>query len=476
MSLLPPSLSAPVPAPGSTSSTSSASSASSTSSSRGDDASQGEGESFGDVLSRSLAASVETSAKPGGKPAAAVPVKRLNDEKADAAEAVNTAALFFVPLETRIAKTSDGATASGDGSALPSAAVNAASSSTHAAATTTAATPASAADAVAVANGADLGADAGAQAPQALLASGLAVTPAKNDALAGAATAATPASDDLAIALPAGAVAAKPGAPGDGQAQQFSGQGERPGGEAHDMPGANTRVEAEPGAPKPPSTAARDAADKAVDKTIANASPVAAADGAAQRSGIDAPTAGSSFTVHTAPPPHANAAASNSIATAASPSASQAALTPEVGSHEWDQALGRQMLHMGKAGEQVAELQLNPPGLGPLKVTLSLNDNQVQAFFVSAHASVRAAVEAALPQLRGTLADNGISLGNTSVDSGNQQQQQQAFTSSQGQDSRPASQERGQPGRQGYLASDAAVPSPAPARGSAPRGKVDIYA
>lgn len=106
-----------------------------------------------------------------------------------------------------------------------------------------------------------------------------------------------------------------------------------------------------------------------------------------------------------------------------------ASLAPEVGSSEWGKALGQQVSNMGHAGHQVAELQLNPPGLGPLKVTLSMNDNQIQAMFVSAHASVRAAVEAALPQLRATLADNGISLGNTSVSAGSQQQA--AFAQSQ---------------------------------------------
>lgn len=104
-------------------------------------------------------------------------------------------------------------------------------------------------------------------------------------------------------------------------------------------------------------------------------------------------------------------------------------LTPEVGSSEWSKALGQQVVHMGSAGNQVAELQLNPPGLGPLKVTLSMIDQQMQAVFVSAHSSVRAAVEAALPQLRSLLAESGISLGNTSV--GSESQQQTAFSNSQ---------------------------------------------
>lgn len=97
-------------------------------------------------------------------------------------------------------------------------------------------------------------------------------------------------------------------------------------------------------------------------------------------------------------------------------------LTPEVGSKEWDKALGQQVVQLGKAGHQITELQLNPPGLGPLKVTLELNHDQMQVMFVSAHASVRAAVEAAVPQLRASLADSGISLGNTSVSSESQAQ------------------------------------------------------
>lgn len=96
-------------------------------------------------------------------------------------------------------------------------------------------------------------------------------------------------------------------------------------------------------------------------------------------------------------------------------------LPQDVGSSEWGKALGQQLLHMGRADQKTAELQLNPPGLGPLKVTLSMNEHQIQVAFVSAHASVRAAVEAALPQLRAAMADGGISLGEASVGSESRQ-------------------------------------------------------
>lgn len=90
-------------------------------------------------------------------------------------------------------------------------------------------------------------------------------------------------------------------------------------------------------------------------------------------------------------------------------------VAPPVGSDEWGPDIGQQMIRMSASGHHVAELNLNPSGLGPLKVTLTMGDNQAQAMFMSAHESVRKAVEAALPQLRTTLAEQGISLGQTSV-------------------------------------------------------------
>jgi flagellar hook-length control protein FliK len=90
-------------------------------------------------------------------------------------------------------------------------------------------------------------------------------------------------------------------------------------------------------------------------------------------------------------------------------------VAPEVGSDKWAPALGQQLARMSTSGQHTAELSLNPAGLGPLKVTLSLGDNQAQAMFVSAHESVRKAVEAALPQLRTSLSEQGITLGQASV-------------------------------------------------------------
>lgn len=91
-----------------------------------------------------------------------------------------------------------------------------------------------------------------------------------------------------------------------------------------------------------------------------------------------------------------------------------AALTAPLGSQAWHQALNQQALRMSHFGDGSAELTLYPRELGKLQVSLKLGE-QTQLHFASAHADVRAAVEAALPQLRHAFADNGINLSQTSV-------------------------------------------------------------
>jgi len=91
--------------------------------------------------------------------------------------------------------------------------------------------------------------------------------------------------------------------------------------------------------------------------------------------------------------------------------------TPVGGTH-WGTELGQQvvmMSHSARQGMQTAELRLDPPDLGPLRVSLNLADGVASASFVSAHASVRQAIETAIPQLQQALAQAGISLGQTSV-------------------------------------------------------------
>ncbi len=104
-----------------------------------------------------------------------------------------------------------------------------------------------------------------------------------------------------------------------------------------------------------------------------------------------------------------------------------ATVPAHMGSPDWGQAMNQQVLLAAQGQQQFATLHLNPPQLGPLEVHLQMHDGQIQAQFVSAHAVVRQAVEAALPQLRDVFAGAGLSLGQTSVGAqGGQGDRQQA--------------------------------------------------
>ncbi|MGJ7491234.1 flagellar hook-length control protein FliK [Variovorax sp. ZT4R33] len=152
-------------------------------------------------------------------------------------------------------------------------------------------------------------------------------------------------------------------------------------------------------------------------------------------------------------------------------------LAPPVDSDAWGPALGQQMLRMSASGMHTAHLNLNPANLGPLQITLKLGDDQAQAMFVSAHEGVRKAVESALPQLRTTLAEHGISLGQTAVGGDTRQPAGQGgFAGDQ-----PSGRSNGQGGSsypgsaRATVASSDAVPA-APLRSVRTEGTVDTFA
>lgn len=96
-----------------------------------------------------------------------------------------------------------------------------------------------------------------------------------------------------------------------------------------------------------------------------------------------------------------------------------------VGRPGWGDELGAKVLVVVRDGQQSAEMQLNPPNLGPLEVRLSVQNDQTTLMFVSAHASVREAIQAALPRLSGMFAESGLSMGSVTVGDQSLAQQQQ---------------------------------------------------
>jgi flagellar hook-length control protein FliK len=103
----------------------------------------------------------------------------------------------------------------------------------------------------------------------------------------------------------------------------------------------------------------------------------------------------------------------------------------------WEQVVGNRVMWMVGQQMQSAQLRMDPPHLGPLEVRISVADGQTTVNFTSAHATVRDALHAALPQLRDMFGDSGLNLANVNIS-------QHSFA-----DARQRSGDPGQPGQGG---------------------------
>ena len=110
--------------------------------------------------------------------------------------------------------------------------------------------------------------------------------------------------------------------------------------------------------------------------------------------------------------------------------ASAQELKAPLGSLQWQRDLSQQII-FHKPGQQTIHLTLHPEELGDVKISMTVNKDHAELVMLSNHGQVRSALEAALPQLRQALADNGIQLGNSQVGHDAASGQQSAFSSHQ---------------------------------------------
>ena len=136
----------------------------------------------------------------------------------------------------------------------------------------------------------------------------------------------------------------------------------------------------------------------------------------------------------------------------------------------WPSQLGQQLVQLiQRGGEQHVQMKLHPAELGPLSISLKMTEHGAQAQFLSAHAQVRQVIEQAIPQLREALAEQGISLSDTSVGEQGFSNQQEAF----------AQQSTGSSagGESGVTSVEGETGTPVPVGSSiALDGRVDLYA
>ncbi|ATA24383.1 flagellar hook-length control protein [Brenneria goodwinii] len=202
---------------------------------------------------------------------------------------------------------------------------------------------------------------------------------------------------------------------------------------------------------------------------FATTSPLIANDRNSQESPL---TSGS----QSAPAPHISLTPNaQSTLTGNSATLSHQLATP-FGSPQWQDALSQQVVMFSRNGQQNAELRLNPQELGPLHISLKIDDNQAQIHLASANSQVRSALEAALPHLRNAMAESGINLGQSSVGSdASSWQAQQQMANSGGEGSNGSSYQQQFGDAPENIAKQLEVPAHLQAMASSANG-VDIFA
>lgn len=98
-------------------------------------------------------------------------------------------------------------------------------------------------------------------------------------------------------------------------------------------------------------------------------------------------------------------------------------IAPRVGSSGWSEAMGQKIVMMASENVQQAELKLNPEGLGPMQVVLSLEKGAADVQFLAHDPQVRDALQSALPRLQEMLNSAGFSLDKVSIDAGSARNQ-----------------------------------------------------
>ena len=130
----------------------------------------------------------------------------------------------------------------------------------------------------------------------------------------------------------------------------------------------------------------------------------------------------------------------------------------------WSQAMAQQLATQASLffrqqanGTHIAQMRLDPPELGPIKVSISIQDGVAQAAFVASNAAVRQALENSLADLHQALQEKGLSLGQAHV---GQQDRQDGFLMEDDNAPGTAGQTKGSTG----ILADAGGPATGPSR------------
>ena len=82
---------------------------------------------------------------------------------------------------------------------------------------------------------------------------------------------------------------------------------------------------------------------------------------------------------------------------------------------QWQTSLTEQIIMFNRQGIQTAEIKLHPQELGSMYIKLAMNDDKMNLHMMAAHSAVKGMLESALPFLRTSLEDQGITLEQTNI-------------------------------------------------------------
>ncbi len=88
----------------------------------------------------------------------------------------------------------------------------------------------------------------------------------------------------------------------------------------------------------------------------------------------------------------------------------------------WSEAIGQKVAWMVGATEQSATLTLNPKDLGPLQIIINVNNEKADATFISDNPEVRKALEDGMSNLKHSMSQAGVELGQANVNTGKEHQ------------------------------------------------------
>ncbi len=137
------------------------------------------------------------------------------------------------------------------------------------------------------------------------------------------------------------------------------------------------------------------------------------------------PPEGTSIPVATQAPelPSTGTAATPTILTqaqppvAVEPAARELELRAHPSSPVWREGFAAQVNVLVGERVQSAEMRVHPPELGPIEIRIVTVDQQTNIVFTASHEDTRRAIEDAMPRLREVLAESGVNLDSTSVNS-----------------------------------------------------------